>query len=67
MKGHKYWYYQYTEPSGKLRQAYVGPDNDAVRRLMKGRDLPAASAGRTTAPFQLAMSYQFGSAPGRDE
>lgn len=34
VKGHKYWYYQYTEPSGKLRQAFVGPDNDAVRTLI---------------------------------
>jgi hypothetical protein len=34
VKGHRYWYFQYTEPSGKLRQAYVGPDNDSVRALM---------------------------------
>lgn len=34
MRGRKYWYFQYTEPSGKLRQAYVGPDNEAVRALM---------------------------------
>ena len=44
VKAHKYWYYQYTEPSGKLRQAYVGPDNDAVKRLMGRRDRPAASS-----------------------
>ncbi|MCK6407241.1 MAG: hypothetical protein L6Q60_14685 [Rhodocyclaceae bacterium] len=35
VKGYKYWYYQYTEPSGKLRQAFVGPHNDAVRSLME--------------------------------
>jgi hypothetical protein len=34
VRGHRYWYFQYTEPSGKLRQAYVGPDNEAVRALM---------------------------------
>lgn len=34
VRGRKYWYFQYTEPSGKLRQAYVGPDNEAVRALM---------------------------------
>ena len=44
VKGHKYWYYQYTEPSGKLRQVYVGPDSEAVRRLMGRKDVPAASA-----------------------
>lgn len=34
IKGHKYWYFQYTEPSGKLQQLYVGPDNDAVNSLI---------------------------------
>ncbi len=43
VKGHKYWYYQYTEPSGALRQLFVGPDNDAVRSLIARKDLPAAS------------------------
>ena len=39
IKGHKYWYYQYSEPSGKLKQIFVGPDNEAVRSLidLKGR------------------------------
>ena len=35
VKGHKYWYFQYTEPAGIRRQVFVGPDNDAVRRLME--------------------------------
>ena len=35
VKGHKYWYYQYTEPSGKLRQVFVGPDNNGVRALIE--------------------------------
>jgi hypothetical protein len=34
VKGKRYWYYQYTEPSGRLRQLYVGPDNEPVRQLM---------------------------------
>lgn len=33
VRGKTYWYFQYTEPSGKLRQAYVGPDTDAVSAL----------------------------------
>lgn len=41
VKGYKYWYYQYTEPSGKLRQAFVGPDNDAVRSLMEKKGGPS--------------------------
>lgn len=34
VKGHKYWYYQFTEPSGARRQIFVGPDNEAVRTLV---------------------------------
>lgn len=43
VKGHVYWYLQYTEPSGKLRQIYVGPDNDAVQRLMQRQREAGAS------------------------
>ena len=25
VRSRKYWYFQYTEPAGKLRQVYVGP------------------------------------------
>lgn len=41
VKGATYWYYQYTEPSGKLRQIYVGPDNAAVAALRKQKAQPA--------------------------
>lgn len=52
VKGRKYWYYQYTEPSGKLRQAFVGPDNDAVHRLMAQKAVPASAPALS----QLARS-----------
>ena len=35
VRGHRYWYFQYTEPSGALRQVFVGPDNANVQRLME--------------------------------
>lgn len=44
VKGHKYWYYQYSEPSGRLRQTFVGPDNDAVRDLIAKKHQPAITA-----------------------
>ncbi len=44
VKGRKYWYFQYTEPSGILRQVYVGPDNEAVQRLMTRKSEPGAGA-----------------------
>ena len=35
VKARSYWYYQYTEPSGQLRQLYVGPDNDSIQKLIE--------------------------------
>lgn len=43
VKGHRYWYYQFTEPAGKLRQVFVGPDSDAVKRLIERSSEPGAS------------------------
>lgn len=48
VKGYKYWYYQYTEPAGKLRQAFVGPDNEAVRNLIEQKNRPALHASAIT-------------------
>lgn len=45
VKGNKYWYYQYSEPSGKLRQIFVGPDNDAVKALIARKTQPSFSSG----------------------
>jgi hypothetical protein len=42
VKGATYWYYQYTEPSGKLRQVYVGPEGEAVAALRRQGDLRGA-------------------------
>jgi hypothetical protein len=44
VKGHKYWYYQYTEPAGKLRQVFVGPDNEVVRALVAQKNAHAVTA-----------------------
>lgn len=52
VKGHAYWYYQYTEPSGMLRQVFVGPDGDPVRRLMARK----AESSSPTALTALAKS-----------
>ncbi len=43
VKDRKYWYFQYTEPSGKLRQIYVGPDGEPVQRLIAMKSGPGAS------------------------
>ncbi|MBS0308540.1 MAG: hypothetical protein JSS58_06175, partial [Proteobacteria bacterium] len=51
VKGHKYWYYQYTEPSGKLRQIFVGPENDAVKALIEKK-----SSGATSARALIALA-----------
>lgn len=47
VKGRKYWYFQYTEPAGRLRQVYVGPDNEAVQQLMARKAVAGSQAGLT--------------------
>ncbi|HRE18325.1 MAG TPA: GSU2403 family nucleotidyltransferase fold protein [Rhodocyclaceae bacterium] len=44
VRGHRYWYFQTTEPSGKLRQIYVGPDSEAVQTLIARREQPSPQA-----------------------
>lgn len=44
VKHNKYWYYQYSEPSGKLRQIFVGPDNESVNGLIARKSQPAFTA-----------------------
>lgn len=44
VKGHRYWYFQYTEPSGKLKQVFVGPDSEAVKTLMAKKNNEAISS-----------------------
>lgn len=56
VKGRLYWYYQYSEPSGKLRQIYVGPDTDAVRQLVNGKvTQPVTESLRPMARSALAL------------
>jgi hypothetical protein len=52
VKGNPYWYYQYTEPSGKLKQVYVGPDNAGVRGLISRSG--QAGAGQALIPLARA-------------
>ncbi|MBI4754055.1 MAG: nucleotidyltransferase domain-containing protein [Betaproteobacteria bacterium] len=52
VRGHRYWYFQYTEPWGRLRQVYVGPDDEAVRALIHRKGGP--SAHRSLAPLARA-------------
>lgn len=44
IKGRTYWYFQYTEPAGNLRQVYVGPDSPALQGLIQRKGEAPASA-----------------------
>ena len=44
VKGKLYWYFQYTEVSGQLRQLYVGPDSSRVCELIAQHATGGASA-----------------------
>ncbi|MDQ3511749.1 MAG: nucleotidyltransferase domain-containing protein [Pseudomonadota bacterium] len=60
VKGRTYWYFQYTEVSGKVRQLYVGPQDARVQALMEAH----ASGGPAQAVELLARSaLALGNAP----
>jgi hypothetical protein len=50
VKGRDYWYFQFTDLGGRLRQLYVGPDSEQVRLLVtesrKPKDEPLLPLAR---------------------
>ena len=60
VKGKTYWYFQYTEVSGKKRQLYVGPENERVAALIAAH----ATGGANPALERLARAAEaLGNAP----
>lgn len=60
VKGKLYWYFQWTEVSGRLRQLYIGPDAERVRALIETH----AAGGAGQALEALARSaLALGNAP----
>ncbi len=60
VKGKTYWYFQYTEVSGKKRQVYVGPESGRVRTLIEAH----VAGGANPALERLARSAEaLGNAP----
>src|SRR3954464_13495233 len=45
VKGNRYWYFQHTDVSGRLRQIYVGPDNARTRELVTEHAAKASTPG----------------------
>lgn len=59
VKGKTYWYFQYTELSGKLRQVYVGPDSQRLHALIDDQaNSPAGSALELLARSAGALGCQ---------
>lgn len=56
VKGIRYWYCQYTEPSGKLRQVFLGPDTDPVHKLIEAKRQAKRGAGTSDSLGPLAAS-----------
>lgn len=55
VKGGRHWYFSFREPDQRVRQIYVGPDNDQVRALIdKARE--AKPTARLTPLAQSALA-----------
>jgi hypothetical protein len=46
VSGRTYWYYQFKNPDGALVQIYVGPDDEATRKLIAKHKDPAHARAR---------------------
>lgn len=44
VKDRTYWYFQWTEISGRLRQVYIGPDSERVRGLIEAHGTGGAKS-----------------------
>jgi hypothetical protein len=56
VKGKKYYYFQYTEPSGKLHQIYVGPESPAVISLVEQKAKNESSKNALSVLARSAMA-----------
>ncbi len=43
VKGSTYWYFQFRDIGGGVRQIYIGPDSERIQRLIKEAKTPATS------------------------
>ena len=56
VKGTRQWYFSFREPDQRLRQIYVGPDNEQVRALVaKAREEPPMDRLRPLARAAIAL------------
>jgi hypothetical protein len=55
VKGRDYWYFQFTDLGGTLRQLYVGPDSDPVRALVARSKQPKTTPIEPLARSAIAL------------
>ena len=55
VKGRDYWYFQFTDLAGALRQLYVGPDSDPVRALVTQSKRPREEPLQPLARSAIAL------------
>lgn len=60
VRSRTYWYFQYTEVSGKVRQVYVGPENERVQALIATH---AAGGARQALEALARSALALGNAP----
>ncbi|HEY6862292.1 MAG TPA: nucleotidyltransferase domain-containing protein [Burkholderiales bacterium] len=58
VKGRLYWYYQYRDVNGTVRQLYVGPDTDEVKALIKRAKENPAKALEPLARSAIALGCE---------
>ncbi|MDP2370787.1 GSU2403 family nucleotidyltransferase fold protein [Rhodoferax sp.] len=62
VSGRTYWYYQVKSPNGKLRQSYVGPDDESTRALIQRHADPVAKLARQQLARMARAAMELGCA-----
>lgn len=56
VSGRDYWYYQFRDLDGKLRQAYLGPDSERLAALIAAREAGPSGADTQIRAFTQSAS-----------
>ena len=55
VKGAAYWYFQFRDIDGRVRQIYIGPDGERIQKLIAERDAAPAETADRLARSALAL------------
>jgi len=63
VKGRDYWYYQFTDIDGGIKQVYIGPESDRVRELIEAAHKGVVNDEHLKASIAAAIKAGYATTP----